>query len=107
MNRFAVRKGIFFSAVVLVALVVLAASACGSKVQGTYSDANGAFTLELRSGGNASFTFEGETQACTYSVDGKKLMLDCKGDKTVFTIHADGSLTGPQGSFMPALRKFH
>ena len=34
---------------------------CGSKVGGTYSDANGSFILELRSGGQASFTFMGET----------------------------------------------
>jgi len=34
-------------------------------------------------------------------------MLDCKGDpgKVTFTIHDDGSLTGPPGTFMPALRK--
>jgi hypothetical protein len=86
-------------------LTTVAASACGSKVQGTYSDANGAFILKLRSGGNASLTFAGETQACAYKVDGNKIALDCKGDKTVLTIHDDGSLTGPPGTFIPALRK--
>ncbi len=92
----------------LVTLASLAAcDGCGSSVQGTYSDPNGAFTLELKSGGNAAFTFMGQTAQCTYTVDGNKLMLDCKGDpgKVTFTIHDDGSLTGPPGTFMPALRK--
>ena len=105
MSQSALRKGFFFSEMALAALIVLGASACGSKVQGTYSDASGAFILELTSGGDASFTFAGETQACSYKVDGNKLMLNCKGDKTVLTIHDDGSLTGPPGTFMPALRK--
>jgi len=105
MNQLAQRKGFFFSVMAFVGLTILAVSACGSKIQGTYSDANGAFTLELRSGGEASFTFAGETQACTYKVDGNRIALNCKGDKTLLTIHDDGSLTGPPGTFMPALRK--
>ena len=81
--------------------------ACGSSIQGTYSDPAGSLILEIRSGGQATFTFMGEAAACTYTVDGNKLTLNCKGaaGKTVFTIHDDGSLTGPPGSFMPALRK--
>ncbi len=97
------------NAVVLAALISLscALAACGSGVQGTYSDGAGSLLLELRSGGQASFTFMGDVASCTYTVDGKKLTLNCKGEagKTVFTIHDDGSLTGPPGSFMPALRK--
>ena len=105
MRHSATPQGFFFSVMTLVALTILTATACGSKVEGSYSDLNGAFILELKPGGNASFTFAGETQACTYKVDGNKLRLDCKGDKTVLTIHDDGSLTGPPGTFMPALRK--
>lgn len=84
-----------------------ALSACGSGMQGTYSDASGAFTLDLKSGGKANFTFMGEVAQCAYTANGNKLALDCQGDagKVVFTIHDDGSLTGPPGGFMPALRK--
>lgn len=98
------RRLILVAAAACLSLVV---ASCGSSVTGTYSDANGAFTLELRSGGKAAFTFMGETASCTYAVDGKKLNLNCEGDagKTVFTIHDDGSLTGPPGTFLPALRK--
>ena len=80
----------------LLLVLVLSWSACGNKVQGTYSDMSGAFILEVRPGGEATFTFQGEP--CTYTVDKNQLMLDCKGDKTVFTIHDDGSLTGPPGT---------
>ena len=73
--------------------------------QGTYSDPVGSFILELRSGGKATFTVMGDAASCTYRVDGNKLMLACKNDKTTFTMHDDGSLTGPPETFMPALRK--
>ena len=73
--------------------------------RGTYSDPGGAITLELKSGGKATLTFMGDPASCLYKVDGKKLLLDCKKDKLTFTIHDDGSLTGPPGTVMPALRK--
>lgn len=76
-------------------------------MKGTYSDQMGALVLDLQSGNEATFTFAGETAKCTYEKNGNQLVLDCKGDpgRTVFTIHDDASLTGPPGSFMPALRK--
>src|SRR5689334_506161 len=92
------------SAVLLLGLVV-SWTACGKSVQGTYSDNAGAFVLELKSGGKASFTFAGETMPCTYKADGNQVALQCATDTIVFTIHDDGSLTGPPGSFMGALRK--
>lgn len=86
---------------------VLLMSGCSSGMRGTYTDANGAVILELRSGGNARFTFTGDVEECTYTNNKATLTLTCKGDAspTVFTIHDDGSLTGPPGSFMPPLRK--
>jgi hypothetical protein len=87
--------------------LVLLFAGCNSGPTGTYTDANGAVILELRSGGSASFTFMGDVQDCTYRNSASQLTLSCKGEagKTVFNIHDDGSLTGPPGSFMPPLRK--
>jgi hypothetical protein len=88
--------------------LVLLVSGCNSGPKGTYTDANGAVILELRSGGKANFTFMGDVEDCTYESSGKQLTLTCKGSPapvTVFNIHDDGSLTGPAGSFMPPLRK--
>jgi hypothetical protein len=80
---------------------------CTSGPSGTYSDTMGSVILELKSGGKANITFMGEVADCTDSTSGNQLTLDCKGQagKIVFTIHDDGSLTGPPGGFMPALRK--
>jgi hypothetical protein len=69
--------------------------ACGAGLSGTYTNANGLVTLDLRSGGKAALTMMGQNEQCDYSVDGKNLMLTCGGDKTVWGIHDDGSLTGP------------
>lgn len=80
---------------------------CGSGVQGTYTDAAGSVLLELRSGGQASITFMGEIVPCTYKVDTNKVALNCKEPAGIIqlSIHDDGSLTGPPGSFFPVLRK--
>jgi hypothetical protein len=80
----------------------------GGGMQGTYSDQAGAFVLDLKAGGQATFTFAGDVLPCSYTVKGSSLTLTCKGDgppSLALTIHDDGSLTGPPGAFMPALRK--
>jgi hypothetical protein len=89
------------------AIALVATVACTSGPSGTYSDAMGSCLLELKSGHKANFTFSGDVLDCTFSTSAKKLSLTCKGDATptVFTIHDDGSLTGPPGSFIPVLRK--
>ena len=91
----------------IVGIAVLLISGCNSGPRGTYTDANGAVILELKSGGKANFTFMGDVQDCTYESSGMQLTLTCKGEagRTLFNIHDDGSLTGPAGSFMPPLRK--
>src|SRR5215469_16046557 len=76
---------------------------CGSSIEGTYANDNMGILIELKSGGQATFTSSlGDNDACTYKVDGKKLTLACRRDKVVFTIHDDGSLTAP---FFGTLRK--
>ena len=94
--------------VLSLALLVFGVVSCGSKskVEGTYTQGGGGtVALDLKSGGKAQFTIMGESMACTYQVNGDKLMLDCtpKGEKVDFTIHDDGSLTGP--SFIGVLTK--
>jgi hypothetical protein len=82
-------------------------SGCGSSMEGTYSDPSRAVLLELKSGGKANITFMGDVEDCTYNISRPHLNLSCNGSagNIVFTIHDDGSLTGPPGSFMPGLRK--
>ena len=89
------------------ATAVLASLGCTSGPEGTYSDQMGSMVLELKSSGKANFTFEGDVADCAYTSSGKQITVNCKGaaGTTVFNVHDDGSLTGPPGSFIPALRK--
>ena len=91
----------------LVACLSLMLSACGnSGVNGTYQNDNGFAVLELRSGGNVAFNVGGEKAPCSsYTVDGNNVTLKCDDGDMLFTRHDDGSLTGPPGNFMGALRK--
>lgn len=93
-------------------LVLALALACfavlaGCGVQGTYSDPNGAMTIELKSGGVATITMMGQTAQCAYTTASNQVIVDCKdaGGKTTFTVQNDGSLAGPPGSFFPVLKK--
>lgn len=93
---------------IIASALVLLLPGCNSGPRGTYTDANGAVILELRSGGDANFTFMGDVENCSYKTGDRQLTLTCKGSPapvTVFNIHDDGSLTGPPGTFMPPLRK--
>jgi hypothetical protein len=104
MNWSALQKRVLFS---VVAVTLLAGSMCnGSSVVGTYSNANGFVTMDVRSGGQASVTMMGETKTCTYKVDGGQLTLNCpETDPIVLTIHDDGSMTPPPGNFIGTLKK--
>ena len=94
---------------VLVAGLSVGAAASGAAgIEGTYSDDPGSLMLELKPGGKATFTDNGNIQACTYAVSGKQVTVDCSGDsgKSDFAIHDDGSLTMLGSPFpMPAMRK--
>jgi hypothetical protein len=81
-----------------------ASAAHGGKMEGTYTN-GGIITMDLRSGGKANFNLMGENHPCTYKVKGETLMLDCtpKGEKLDFTIHDDGSLSGP--GFIGSMKK--
>jgi hypothetical protein len=93
------------------AVLVLAAScaatfACGgSSLEGTYTNASGQATLDIKAGDQASFTVLGDTQTCSYTRDAAKLTLTCPGQQTFdFSIASDGSLTS-ENTFIGALKK--
>ena len=78
---------------------LIASCSSKSKMEGTYSQAGSGvrIVLYLKSGDKATFSMSGEDFAWTYKVNGDKLALDCspKGEELDFTIHDEGSLTGP------------
>jgi hypothetical protein len=96
---------LFFVAVAL-AFISTGCSSRDSGMRGTYSDSTHSVILELNSGGKAVFTAMGTVNDCTYAISGMKLTVNCQDEQPIaFTIHDNGSLTGPPDSFMPALRK--
>src|SRR5262245_50860691 len=92
-----------------VASLCIATAACGGGgIEGTYSDDPGSLMLELKPEGKATFTDNGNVEACTYAVSGKQVTTNCDGQsgQSVFAIHDDGSLTMQGSPFpMPAMKK--
>lgn len=83
--------------IALIATALLV-SACGQKLNGTYTDA----------GKNAKFTFEsgdkvlvgggfGPEIEVAYELDGNKVKLTSPEGTQVFTLNDDGSIQGPMG----------
>lgn len=74
-------------------------------VVGTYANGNGLATLELKSGGKASFAVMGDMKACTYKQEAAKLTVTCKDqEKFDFSVHDDGSITSV-GTFIGNMKK--
>lgn len=94
-----------FAAIALTFLLFAAAACGGDKLAGTYQNENGSIVLDLKSGGSGSLTISGETKPCTYTSDQQSLKVTCDGDEVDFTVHDDGSLTGPPDSFVGDLKK--
>jgi len=96
------------SLVLLVAGVSFACSANaaeGSKLRGTYENSDGKTLIEFKAGGKAFFSFHGITMECTHKQDGKKIVVTCDGEDTVFTVADDGALAGPPDSFVTRMKK--
>jgi hypothetical protein len=74
---------------------------------GTYGDPQGEFLLDIKAGGKATFSLMGDSDTCSWESSGNTLTVKCNGDAgtNAFTVHDDGSLTGPPGSAFPVLQK--
>jgi len=80
-----------------------ALAACGSKLDGTYTNPSGIVMLELRSGGNATMGLGGETRECTHAEEGKQIRLTCGKENILLRINDDGTLFAP--GFIGVMRK--
>ena len=100
------RRTILSSLMLAAILCFNGCSACTSaNLQGTYTDSSGTMKIELKSGGQATFTALNDTTACTYKTDGKQLTVSCENQTLPFTIQDDGSLMPPAGSQIGPLKK--
>jgi hypothetical protein len=105
MNGKLQRTLLLVSVVAIAFLALNGCSGCNSGPIGKYQDANHIVTLQLDPGGKASISFGGLSMTATYTVEGNKITVDASGDKTVFTLNADGSLSGPPGGLIGKLEK--
>jgi hypothetical protein len=100
MNRSALRTMLLASVAVFSGLIL---AGCG--VQGKYTDQTGMITLQLDSGGKASFAMAGQKSDCTYKVEGDKVPITCEGRTIEFTKQSDGSLAPMPGIPIGVLKK--
>jgi len=97
----------FLGSAALVIGLAAGAAGCGNGIEGTYGDAASPHKIQLKSGGKAVFTFMNQPMDCTYTVDQKKIMLDCKdGNPIPLTLSDDNTtLIMPPGSLIPNMKK--
>lgn len=80
----------------LLIATLLLLSACGSNIEGTYSDKFGLVDYEFRSGGKVYMRTLGTETELKYSVDGDKVTIELpQGGNQVFTRLENGHLQGP------------
>ena len=81
----------------LLLILTLLLAACGSNIEGTYSDKFGLVDYEFRSGGKVYMRTLGTETEMKYSVDGDKVTIELPqgGGNQVFTRLENGHLQGP------------
>ena len=88
--------------VVLAVSLGLGIAGCKPKIDGKYTAAEGAVSIEFKSG-KATLSGMGQSETADYTVDGDKITVKTKdsGD-VVFTIQPDGSIQGNGVTFKKA-----
>ena len=91
------------AAAMVCACLLLPGCSCDS-VPGTYTDAEGVVSVELKSDGKAYVTLgELGTNAGEWEQDGDRIVVKIGGDSNVLTLKEDGSLDG--GMMLGTLKK--
>lgn len=79
-------------------LTCLLLAACGSGLDGTYSDQSGMMRYRFESSGKVYAEAMGMESELKYTVDGDKVKIEVPGGgNMIFTKAKDGSLKGPMG----------
>lgn len=82
----------------ILTMLALLLAACGSGIEGTYSDPTGMAKYEFESGGKVYFSLLGVKTQQKYEIDGKHIKITTSsGNTQILTRLEDGSLEGPMG----------
>lgn len=90
---------------IYLAIAVLLLSACGSNVEGTYSDKMGITSYTFDSGDKVLMSTMGTEVEMNYEVDGDKVKLATPQGNLVLTLLEDGSIRGPMGMKLTKQKK--
>jgi len=71
--------------------------ACGSPVDGTYSDAMGLTSYTFKDGDKVYVSAMGAETELKYSVEDDKIRIESPQGNLILTLNEDGSLQGPMG----------
>ena len=81
-----------------VLLGTLLLAACGGGLSGTYSDPMGVTSYTFQPNGKLEVNTMGATVEMHYEMDGNKIKVGIKdGPAQVWTLNADGSISGSMG----------
>ena len=80
--------------------LVVSLAACGSGLDGTYTDESGMGSYIFRPGGKVTLTMMGVETETDYTVEGRKVKIESPQGVLVMTILEDGSIQGPMGMIL-------
>ncbi|MFZ3036942.1 MAG: hypothetical protein WA112_06665 [Rugosibacter sp.] len=78
-------------------IFVILLSACGSGLNGTYTDASGIVSYTFKSGGKVTMATMGLETEMEYRVEDGKVKIGSPQGALVMPILEDGSIQGPMG----------
>lgn len=73
----------------VIAVFALLSAGCGARMSGTWCDEAGLGSLEFEENGTAYMTTFGGTIACTYELDGERVILKGPNGSQVLTRRGD------------------
>jgi hypothetical protein len=88
-----------------VAVLAIFLSACGSGLDGTYTDSTGIASYTFKSGGKVAMSTMGIETEMQYKVEDGKVKIGSPQGSLVMTILEDGSIQGPMGMKLTKQKK--
>jgi major membrane immunogen (membrane-anchored lipoprotein) len=77
--------------------VCLLLTACGSSIDGTYSDEMGMTSYNFKDGSKVYISVMGNETELEYEVDDDKVKINGPDGNIILTLNEDGTLQGPMG----------
>lgn len=80
--------------------LTLLLAACGSELDGTYSDKMGMLSYTFKTDGKVVVEIFGATTELAYELDGEKLKISSPQGNQIMTVKGKDSIIGPMGMIL-------